>query len=339
MLNIITGRFTSTGTNQFVYLPSGFTRFEMNNVSIETTPVDGSIAQAYFEPWMANGTGIGYKTVAADGNAIAPLAFTTNGFYFYDNTSQAYQFGTAYASTISTATPPLVTTSNTSGLQNGSIVRFYTSTGASQINAIDFTIGSVTTNTSFTLPYMTALPAAVTAGTYRQVNYLPYLYPSKRVISNMVANSNNPLWTDVTMTVTGDFVVGQKVRLTVDPVNFGVSFVLPQYSTNWPYQTEATVMAVNITSSVNTITVDAQITGTFAWPNNPTYAFTPCFVVPAGINAGITYQNNIDPDSSAFRNLGMQGLTLVGGAGNPAGASGNIITWRAYTANYAIPYF
>ena len=84
------------------------------------------------------------------------------------------------------ATQPVVLTANTSGISVGSVVRLALQSGdtalANDVTGVDFVVGAVTANTSFTL--LTAsnplanVPGVVTGtGHWRLVNYNALFYP------------------------------------------------------------------------------------------------------------------------------------------------------------------
>lgn len=322
----VQGVFTSTGQAQILQIREGIDWIQTRN---QTQIAAGSASTGYEFFWqlgMAPGTGIEYQSNAGS-TAVNTVWLTSGGFTLIDNTVNTPGALVAL-SAISNATPPLVSTSSTAGLSVGSIVRLFNVTGAQQVGGLDFTVGTITTNTSFTLAFMRAIVAGTT-GNYRIIPYNPYLYPPTRVISKIrtvVVNGANA--TQVTLTVTHAFTVGQAVRFlipTVTPTAFG----MPALN-----QVQANIIAINTADAdgvTNTITVayDSSALGTFAWPLTTNGAFTPAQIVPVGENTAQANLSGVNPFLGAEINQGFIGISLAAGANSPAGQTNDVIYWIA----------
>lgn len=336
----LSGNFVSTNTPVFIELPTGFDRIEVENQTVTYAGGVGSAAQFLFVPaTMPNGQGTKYVKEGTIG-ALVPSQIPANlGFFVQDTTINEPGSSIAITS-ISNATPPVVATGNTAGLiANSTMVRIFATGGAQQLGGIDFTVGTVMASTSFTLAYMAAIVTAGGPGTYRVIPFDPYIYPSTRTITKIVSGGAVGLSNAVsviTLSVTNNYTVAQKVRLHVPSVT-GVAFGMTEMD-----GLEVTILNTGDADAdgiTNTITVDVDSSGftAFAWPLTTDPAFTPAQVVPIGENTAIALNNplfpansGISPYGDATNNIGKFGVVLMNGAGSPAGVTGNVITWIAY---------
>lgn len=327
------GSFISTGNTQILQLRSGVDELWVYNYTqAATQQATGRGVQFYWQRGMAAGTGIEYKKTNST-DALNMVTLSSGGFTLVDNTVNVPSSLVA-VSAVSNANPPVVSTADTSNLVNGDIVRLYSITGGSQLNSIDFTIGSVVANTSFTLAFMRQV-AAATTGFYAKIPYNPYFYPYTRTISKIArassltgAYSASGTYAIVTMTVTHAWTVGQKIRFNIPTVN-ATAFGMPNLN-----NVEATIVFINQADAdgvTNTITVDVDISslGTFAWPTTGLGAFTPAQVVPVGENTAQAISSNVNQLGDSMINQGYIGIALAGGAQSPAGSSGDVIYWVA----------
>jgi hypothetical protein len=231
------------GTAMNIPIPSGadwvkvYDYTKASQVGLATVIVNGAATanaglEWYWQRGMAAGTGIvKYKTTGS--SVLNEDTLTAGGFTVYDPTGSTPgslpTFGPAVAFTgISNATQPVVTTASTAGIQVGSIVRLQLPTGstalASDVSGIDFVVGAVTLNTSFTL--LTAASALANApglttgtGTYRIVNYSAYWYPRTRYISNIAVNAVNANFATVSVTIPHGLTPGQEIRFDIPNVS------------------------------------------------------------------------------------------------------------------------
>lgn len=339
------GVFTqpSTAVNQIIKVREGIDWLKVYN---QTQIAAGSASTGYEFYWqrgMADGTGIEYQSNAGS-TAVNTVWMTSGGFTLVDNTVNNPGPSRAITS-ITNAQPPVVASANTAGLSNGDVVRIFNVVGALELGGKDFTIGALSANTSFTLAFMKAIVAGTT-GTYRRIPYDPYFYPPQRVISLVTAGTLNGFPVAIiTMTVTHNFTIGQRVRLlfpTVTAAAFGMDAL---------NLVECTVLATganDLNSVTNTITVDVDVTSfitsgittSFAWPLSANGSFTPAQVVPVGeltavanvggyIGTGPVFTGPVNPFEDAEINLGFIGMMLPAGVDSPGGQAGDVIYWVA----------
>jgi hypothetical protein len=358
------GSFISNGQTQYINLRESVDWMCVQNLTVLAANQTTAVAAEFkWQLQMDPNSQVAYfKSNAANAANLSQYT-TAGGFQLFDNTVNTLGASQAITS-ISTATPPLVTvTSTTTGLSNGSIVRIFNTTSGQQLGGLDFTINDLTANTSFSLVYMNAI-AAATTGSYRLVPYNPYFYPPTRVISRITpgpsANVALPASsTVVTFTVTHNFTIGQRVRFVVPTVT-ALAYGMPQLNL-----VEATIIGVGQADSVaprsissvalqyNTITVNFDTTafGTFAWPLTADPVHTPAQVVPvgektaqaiAGGSIGVVTSTGASTATYAVTTVGTQdilgdsevnigqiGIALQGGLGFPGGSSGDRIVWIA----------
>ena len=319
------GSFTSAGTPYQLALPSGWNSIKVRNETIIAAGGAGSGAEFYFRRGMTNGSGIIYTKEATIGALVPTVMAAPAGFLLMDTSSQL--LGPAVATTgINGALPPVVTTGSTAAMiANTTIVRIYNPIGALQLGGMDFTVGAVVANTSFTLRDMPAIVAATpAAGAYRIVAYGPYFYPSTRYITKI----SSAVQAIVTLSVTHNYVVGQKLRFKVPQVT-ALAFGMTALN-----DVEATIVAVNVTdgTSTNTITVDVDTTGmtAYALPLSADPGFTPAMVIPYGDNMVQSLLYGTNPLADSVYNAAISGLILMPGVGGPAGVNTNVISWTAY---------
>src|SRR6266404_7795506 len=173
----------------------------------------------YWQRGMPVGGGIVYYKGATTA-VVGEDTMVSGGFTLYDPSGQTPGalplLSSPVATTASTnATRPVVSTANTAGLSVGSVVRL-NSTAQNDVNGIDFVVGAVTANTSFTLltstnPLATAPGAIGGAGFYSIVNVNPLFYPRRRVIVNIT--QANPA--QVSTAVPHGMTAGQSIRFEI----------------------------------------------------------------------------------------------------------------------------
>lgn len=322
------GSFTSNGSTQILQIRADVDWINVYNITQmaanQTTAVG---VQYYWQRGFPQGAMIAYFKSNATNAANLTQYLTTGGFSLVNNTLNVP--GPSIAITaISAATPPVVSTGNTAGLSTGSIVRIFNTTNAQQLGGLDYTVGTIVANTSFTLAYLNDVVAmnsvAGTNGTYRMIPYDPYFYPPTRVIAN-ISSATQAI---VTLTVNHNFTVGQVIRFVIPSVT-ATAYGMTQLD-----GVQATIVAINQMDGdgfTNTITVNVDTTsfGTFLWPLSTDPVHTPAQVVPVGENTAqaIASGTNILGDSEV--NLGFIGISLTGGADHPGGANNDVIYWVA----------
>ncbi len=332
------GTFVSTGAAQLIALPAGADFMRVENETTSYAGGTGAGVEFFWRNGMTQGQGTQYyKTNAGTTLNIGQLAAGT-GFYLYNTTVNNPGPSTGIVS-ISGDPTPLVTTAALGAvglIPFFSIVRIYNTAGALQLAGMDFTVGTVPSNATFQLAYMSTIVNANGPGTFRVIPYNPYFYPSTRYITNITRPQDLngvPGATIITLSVAQNYTIGQVVRLSVPTV------------TNLAYGTtqldgmQATIININqddLNGVNNTITVNIDSSGmsAFAFPLTFDTPFTPAQVIPMGISTAQCLkptvpnipQQNILADATL--NTGQFGLMLMSGANSPAGVVGNIISWQ-----------
>lgn len=321
---ILTGSFTSTGANVNIALRSGVTWMNVYNwTQINGAQTTALAVQYYWQVGMPSGSGIKYlKSSAANAANLVESITAPNGFTFYDSSLTSYGVIETTTTAISTATIPVVTNTGTNGLIANQVVRILNQAGSPQFGGMDFTVGNLTLSaTTFSLDYAPTLSVAGTTGSWMLVNSSPLYYPSSRYITNISDNSNGT--SVVELSVTHNYQVGQLVRLNL-PAAYGSISALNG--------TLVTITAAvnNTSEGLNYININIPTAAyTFEFPLAAAIPFTFAQVIPVGENTAYAEANNLPILSDATVNTGIVGITLAGGAGNPGGASEDLLYWQA----------
>jgi len=314
------GRFTSTGADQFIALPSGASWMMVFNETVSYAAGAGTGAQFMWSLGDTQGRGTVYtKTATTNALAVGQIA-ANSGFYLY-NTSVT-QFGSLTTLTaVSTATPPRVTVASTAGLTTGDVVTLYNVTGAGQLNGYDFTI-TVVDGTHFDLAYGPTIAVAATGGSWRTINNKYYFYPSTRDISKIESVG---VLTRITMTVTQTYTIGQKVSLRVPGPVWGMTEL------NDLYATIVNIGQADANGVTNTIDVDIDSSSftAFTFPAAGSANFSPAQVIPVGENTAEALTAGQNILAGATINTAQFGMLLKAGTSSPAGSTGDVITWIA----------
>lgn len=314
--SILTGTFTSDGSQFNLSLPSGYTEFEMTNITdLGSTAANTNVMKAWGSSSMPAGAAIyGPKTSGAATIAL-PVTITSGGFTFLsDSALTAIGADTALNGTeINRANPAVASTGTTTGLVDSvSVVRLYNTTGMLQVSGMDFTVGTIVGSTSFQLKYLnnSGFAADATGGSFRIINAQDRYYPRSRYITAITAA--NPAV--VTLSVTHGFTVGQLVRLIV-PSEFGMVEMDGQL---------ATVTAISTANNTITLDIDSSAFTAFAFPTSAVAAAGVSFaqVVPVGMAAESPYQNLLD---DATDNQSITGITI----GTTVQTTGKLYQWVA----------
>lgn len=367
------GSFTSSGAAQIINLPFVPDYVELINYTASATPANHGIPMARWSSAM----GQGYAVVNLF-NATPVLTtgvVTSNGISTF-SAGQMLQFGSAQAvSTITKATPAVVTSSSNHGLASGDVVIFYdliqtSTTGMQQICGIPFTV-TVTGATTFTIPWNTNQSnytaynsgTATTAAYFKKVLY-PYLYaPGVNIISSITTGST----TTIDTTSAHNFVVGQEVAFRI-PSAWGTTQLnsLPNSSTPG---SPIYGYVVSVTD-YNTVVVNINSSSYTAFNSNQTVASVPGLSFPqilavGDVNSGgvaissgsalypppfvrpiaNTTVNSINGPAiqGSFFNNSSQGFIIGAGAATSdassvlVGASNDVIYWKAQLHDYASP--
>jgi hypothetical protein len=311
--------------------------------------------------YSANGTTVMHNDILTEG-----------GFTLYNpsNPQVSPPLGPPVAfSAISNNVQPTVTTGNTAGLSAGSIVRLSNST-QTDTQGIDFVVGSVTTNTSFTLlsgigfNVLANVPGLVGgAGFYRIVNIDPLFYPRARTIVNISSSASFPN-AIVSTSVPHGFTVGQAVRFRI-PAICGLQGLNPSSANN--YLTATIIDSIFNDAYSFMVDVNTFVMGTFSYPTVAQQPSSFAEVVPVGENTSVSL-SSLSPQvplqngqqifntqtgllADATVNTGFIGMILgIGGDGQalgtpiigPAGTVannndvvlGDLMYWRAGKSSF-----
>jgi hypothetical protein len=318
------GRFTSLGTAVQIPLRTGVDFMWVKNETVSYASGAGTGAEFYWQRGMTQGRGTIYtKTAVTGALAVAQIAANA-GFYLIDTTVNL-PGPSLSLSGITGATPPVVNTSSTSSLNDGDVVRIFSTVGAKQLGGLDFTIDNIIPSTSFELAFMQGIASANPgAGTFRRIPYNPYFYPSTRYITDITQDTQ----AIVTLSVTHEYTVGQSIRFIV-PTITADTFGMTELD-----GVEATIVAIGDPDEngfTNTITVNVDTTGftLFAFPLTTTPGFTPAQVVPIGEDTATALQLGANILADATVNTGIIGIQLQAGTGSPAGVEDDVIYWLA----------
>lgn len=333
----LTGQFVGSTTAQYITIPSGYQYFKMFNITDLGTANTTSIMTAEGTSYMPAASAY-YSVGSGAGSIVTPKFTSTGGLTFILDSAGQPLSAQLTGQTLSSAAPGVVGSNATSTLQNGDIVRLYNVTNDQQLSGMDFTVGSVVANTSFTLAYLatnqTNLGVATTLN-YRIVPFDARYYPRRRFITRIASVAGGSSL--ITLSVTHGYTAGQSVRIWV-PTNFGTG-------TN-PFVTgpigsgintigkgiTATITAIGTADSdgfTNTITVNVDSSAfTWGWPTSASFAAgsdVP-FVVPVGEAAvntvALPYGNSLD---DATRNTAFNGVKI----GTTIQTNGKTYQWIA----------
>lgn len=251
----------------------------------------------YWQRGMANGTGIvQYK---ANGTAVTNAdTLVSGGFTLYDPSNQDPNalpaLGTSVAFTaITNATRPVVSTASTAGLYVGAVVRLSLQSGdtalANDVTGIDFVVGTIVVNTSFTLltasnPLANAPGLTTGTGHWRLVNYPPLFYPRRLYVVNITQAVN----AQVSTAVAHGLTPGQEVRFNIPAVSGMVQLdeVLRGQTGNGQL-IAATILTV-VDDYNFTIDVDTTSFTAFTYPTVAQQPSSFPEVTPVGENTGVS---------------------------------------------------
>lgn len=313
------GFFTSAGSAVNIPLRSGVDWMRVYNTTIAAASQTTAVGVEYY--WQLGfPAGAQWEYLKSNAANAANLSqyLTSGGFTYIDSSLNRYGVVNATVTAVSTASIPVVTNSSTNGLSAGSIVKLLNIAGAPQLGGMDFTVGYNTlSSTTFSLDYMAQLSVAGTTGSWELVNFDPIYYPRRRFIT-AISQATSAV---VTLSVTHGYQVGQLVRMVV-PSDYGMIQM---------NGLQATIIAVNNSTTVNSITldIDSSSFNAFAFPLAASYPFTQAQVVPMGEDTAYANYADVNVLSDATVNTAFIGMQLAAGANSPAGQSGNVIYWQA----------
>lgn len=322
--SILTGTFTSDGSQFNLTLPSGYTEFEMTNITdIGSAAAATPVMKAWGTSSMAAGSAI-YATKTNGAATIAiPTMTTSNGFTIVADSATLANGGSVAlnGTEINQANPAVANSATTTGLVDSvSVVRLFNTTGMLQVAGMDFTVGTIVAGTSFQLKYLdsSGFAAAATAGSYRIINAASRYYPRNRYITAITAASSAV----VTLSVTHGFTVGQVVRFIV-PSAFGMTEI---------NGLTGTVTAISTANNTITVNIDSSSFTAFAFPTSATAGAGVTFaqVVPVGeaaVNSPSQPFGNLLDD--ATDNVSFTGVTI----GTSVQTTAKLYQWVARKGN------
>ena len=370
---IAKGKFTSTGAAQIVNLPFVPDYVQLINYTAAATPANHGIPMAW---WDANmGQGVAIVDLFNSTPVVTMDSVDANGISTF-TAGQLLQYGATQAvSTITKASPAVVTASSAHGLKSGDVVIFdnlyqTSTTGMQQIAGIPFTV-TVTGATTFTIPWNTNqsnytaydTSTATVDGFFKKVLY-PYLYsPGVNVISAITTGST----TTIDTTSAHNFVVGQEVAFRV-PSQWGTTQLNSLPNNNTP-GSPVYGYVVSVTD-YNTVVVNINSSSYTAFNSNQTFAgfigssfaqivavgdvntggvqissgsalYPPPYVTPIGTTAVNTI--NGPAILGSFFNNTSQGFIIGAGTAQSdassslVGAASDVIYWRAFLHDYSSP--
>lgn len=306
---------------------------EIYNFTASTTPANTKVAHTWWSSAMAQGSAI---QSVFNATPVATTQTTLTGGISTFTAGAAGQYGTIFTiSSITQASPAVVTTSAPHGYVTGDVVLIYATTGMLQVGGVHYKV-TVTGATTFTIDVdASAFAAAATAGFAKKVLY-PYLYfPGENIITALTRG----VTTTVTTAANHNYVVGQQVAFHIQPA-FGTSEISEGRGLYNPLSgfvtsiTSATIFVCNVDSSAATA---------FAYPTSAVYAagVSPARVVAIGDNnlgpllAGTLFPPpttiNALTIAGAFQNNTRQGFII---GNTSSGTTEDVLYWTAYGMDY-----
>lgn len=278
---IAKGTFTSTGAAQIINLPFQPDYVEIFNKSVMATPAaDRMVSARWFD---SDGQGVASLTIFNGATALTTDSVTSNGISTF-SAGLSLQYGAAQnVSTITKASPAVVTSSSNHNLASGDVVVFQniyqtSTTGMPQIGGIPFTV-TVTGATTFTIPWDTnqsnytaynsgTIGSGGLQATFKKVLY-PYLYaPGSNIISNITTGTT----TTIDTTSAHNFVAGQEVAFRI-PSLWGTTQLNSLPNTTIP-GSPIYGYVVSVTD-YNTVVVNINSSSYTAFNSNQTVASVP----------------------------------------------------------------
>lgn len=353
---IAKGTVSSLGGATPVILPFQPDAVELYNFTAATTPTVAFVPEAY---WDANmGQGAAQYQVFDSTPALITATTATGGITTF-NSGLALQYGAAQQVVGITKASPAVVTVTGHGLVTGDVVVFsglYQSatTGMPQISNIPFVV-TVTGANTFTIPWntnqsgYTALSGSPSGAVMMKVSN-PFLFaPGVSYITSITTGTS----TTIVTTAPHNMVTGQEVAFRI-PTLFGTTQLNSLPNVNIPGSPIYGV--VTVVNSSTSVTVNINSSSYTAFNTNIPFAstvgLTPAQMVAVGdYNTGgwpITATSGLYPSplvngvrtiggpaiQGAFLNNSFQGFVI---GATVAGASSDVIYYRAYLSDYSNP--
>ena len=318
------GDFTSDSTDKIIALRSDVDWVEVHNLTNIAASDQWDAVKWYWQREMAQDDAILQFHAAADqilSMSTSLIGFngaTYRGISLIDTSDKTP--GAAVAVTAGTnATQPVYDTGDTGRMIAGSIVRIQ-NTDHDNIDGLDFSVDTITVNTSFRLANtLQQAPGVVAgaAGTYRLIapNRTVYdmFYPRKRVIANITQAAAGV----VTTLVDHGYATGMKVRMKIPTVCTMVEL------------NDQLVTVTNINASTFSINVDTTGYTAFTFPLPAAVAFTPAQVIPMGEDPSAVWIDGAQRNEAFIGMILGTSANAAISAGSPGGTTADVIKWRA----------
>ena len=317
---ILTGTFTSDGATKNITLPSGYDSFNMINITdLGSTAANTNVMRAQGTSSMSAGYGLYNPKTSGAATLALEVSTATGGFTFIQDSASINNGASVAlnATEINRANPAVADTGSTAGLVAGvTVVRLFNTTGMLQVSGMDFTVGTIVTDTSFQLKYLdnTGFAADATSGQYRIIYADPRYYPRRRFITAITQAASAV----ITLSVTHGYTVGQLVRIIV-PSAFGMTQIDGLLGT---------ITAISTANNTITVNIDSSGFTAFAFPTSATAATGVTFaqVVPVGeaaVNSSSQPYGNLLDD--ATDNQSFTGISI----GTTVQTTGKLYQWFA----------
>ena len=299
------GSLTSDGTAQSINLPNGATYFRAQNMTqAATTQATGRGVNFEWFPSMATDSALEWKKTNST-DALNMVVVTSGGFTYRVAPQQPEAAFTI--SSITNATPAVVTTTAPHGYSNGDRVRVYGTTGALQYSTMDFTVSSVA-STTFTLLGLNTPGSAATGGSVRRIAKNSEVLPEYVYITGVTQATSAV----VTLSLAHNFVVNQVLYFDV-PSDMGM--------------TQLNGLSGKVTAvGTYTVTVDIDSSGFTA------FAFPATGTRMQFASVGSSGQRNSYNSTTVPFHSGnyIPQMILAAGAQSPAGSTGDVVEWEAH---------
>jgi len=321
------GEFTSDSTDKIIPLRSSADWVKVYNLTnIAASDQWDSVTWWWQKEMAQDDSLLQFHAAASQVLSMSTSLIGFNGATYRGisliDTSDQTPGGAVAVTAGSNATQPVYTTGDTGTMINGSIVRIQ-NTDHDNIDGLDFTVDTVTLNTSFRLANTIATAPGVVAGaagTYRLIAANATIYnmwnPKKRNIANISQAAAGV----VTTLVDHGYSTGQRVRLIV-PADSSMTEL-----------NNRLVTVTNINAATFSIDVDTTGMTAFTFPLPASVPYTPAQVIPVGETASEAYVNLLDDSvtNTAFIGivLGTSANAAIS-AGSPGGTTADVIKWVA----------
>ena len=342
------GSFISTGLDVFIQSTSGIDWIEVLN---DTNVAAGAGANRKFKfthqkPMPVANTYVeGYSA----GAVLVPTIDTTNMFRYVDTTEDLLlppvDIEEIDNSPNNHPRVHAVVAGDVANLVAGqTIVRLYFQTDAAappllarQLIGIDFTVGVVDVGAG-TFELLNALPIVATnnpiVSYYRVVVYQSIFAPRNSVVTNVIPDIAQPMYTRVYTAVTQNWKVGQQIRFRFTGKVRPNIVAANAYNQPTLQNVTANIIEADLTDANGAkyflTDVDTSLLPAFQFPETAFSPFTPMQVTPVGLDLAVAL--NAIPQASALNaavmNTAQKGILLSGGANRPGGAAGDRVFWR-----------